>query len=58
MKHKNRGCPKCKGQGVVFIKDATEEHPERKGYYEVCDSCNPSKEDKEGDFTGSSNEDR
>jgi hypothetical protein len=47
-KVKNKGCAKCKGERVVFVKT----NKKYGGYYEVCDLCNPSKEDKEGDFSG------
>ena len=47
-KVKNKGCKLCKGEGVYLVK-TKKVHWD---YYTVCEKCNPSKEDKEGDFSG------
>lgn len=50
-KHKNNNCKNCGGEGVVYVK-GKKGNSKYTGYYEVCSDCNPSKEDKEGDFSG------
>ena len=52
MKHAKNNCKKCGGEQVVFVKGKGKTHKGDRGYYIVCDSCNPSKEDKESEMSG------